>query len=99
MYTVIFFAKIKTADQEYFDSALKLRKLAQEEYGCLDFHSVTQENREITISRWPNLDQIRLWREDPLHRQAQELGKTKWYESYRVEILENLRAYDSEEGA
>ena len=93
MYAVIFKAKINTLDDEYFDTAKKMRTLAIEKYGCKDFISCSEENIEIAISYWDSKEQIREWKNDPEHQKAQILGKKNWYKSYQVEIVEILHSY------
>jgi len=96
MFAVIFRAKIARADAEYTRTASRLRELALGEYGCLEFTSVTEGGKEIAISYWENEDQIRQWKNNAEHVLAQELGRSRWYEAYRVEIVEVRRQYGSE---
>ncbi|MDP6187135.1 MAG: hypothetical protein QF863_07885 [Pseudomonadales bacterium] len=56
MYAVIFKAKIKTLDPTYQSTADRLRELALQEYGCLEFTSTAEGSREIAISYWPSKD-------------------------------------------
>ena len=84
MYAVIFRAEIRKRDKDYSEMAVHMRDLAADKYGCLEFYSVTEGNQEIAISYWENQEQIRAWKQDPEHRAAQELGRSKWYESYHV---------------
>ncbi len=95
MYTVIFIAELNEIDQQYTETAVRLRELAIDEYGCLEFVSVTEGNREISISYWNNRDQIQQWKQNAGHLQAQELGKSKWYRAYKVQVLEVTREYAS----
>ena len=62
---------------------------------CIEFTSCTEGNTEIAISYWPNKESIRAWKNNPEHQQAQELGKSKWYKSYQVQIVEVLNQYES----
>lgn len=70
-----------------------MRELAKSEYGCTKFISVTEDVQEIAISYWSSLEQIKQWKQNAEHLIAQELGKTKWYESYSVQVVEVLREY------
>ena len=70
-----------------------MRELAMQQYGCIEFVSVTEGDEEISISYWRDLDQIKRWKENPEHVQVQKIGKTRWYRSYRVQITEVLREY------
>jgi heme-degrading monooxygenase HmoA len=93
MYAVIFRAKIAGLDEEYSRVAQRMKKLALGEYGCIEFVSVTQGSEEIAISYWENEDQIRKWRNNSEHLLAQELGRSKWYASYTVQVVEVIREY------
>lgn len=95
MYAVIFTAKIAELDEEYSQAAERMRKLALEDYGCLEFVSVSEGDLEISISYWEDKEQISKWKNNSEHLMAQELGKTKWYESYSVQVVEILREYGS----
>ncbi len=93
MYVVIFRAKIRQFDAEYSAMAKRMRELALSEFGCTGFHAVTEGEQEVALSYWPDEVSIRAWRAHPEHRQAQQLGKEKWYETYSVEIARIERSY------
>ena len=93
MYAVIFKAKLARSDDAYFQTAERLRELALGTYGCLEFVSMMEGDKEIAISYWENETQIMNWKEDPEHIKAQEKGRTRWYESYNVEVCKVERAY------
>lgn len=95
MFAVIFNAEIKKLDAEYAATAERMRELAKSEYGCLEFIACTEGSREIAISYWKSLEQIRAWKANPEHLRAQALGKSKWYKSYQVRIVEVVRQYDA----
>ncbi len=95
MYAVIFRAKIAGLDEEYSRVAERMKELALGEYGCTEFVSVTQGREEIAISYWENQNQIQKWRSNSEHILAQELGRSKWYESYKVQVVEVIRAYEN----
>lgn len=97
MYAAIFKAKIKNLDPSYVNTADRLRELTLQEYGCLDFISTTQGSWEIAISYWPSEAHIQAWQNNAEHQQAQVLGKSRWYESYRVEIVEVLNRYGNDD--
>lgn len=70
-----------------------MRDLALTEFGCLEFHAVTEGLNEIALSYWPDEDTIRAWKQHSDHLIAQELGREKWYESYSVQICKVNREY------
>ncbi|AWB68984.1 antibiotic biosynthesis monooxygenase [Saccharobesus litoralis] len=93
MLAVIFIAKVGKQDQSYLNAASELRKLAFEQYGCLDFVSATEGPQEIAISYWPDEESIQAWKQDTMHLLAQKYGQEQWYESYQVQIVEVKRQY------
>jgi len=96
MYAVIFRAKTKKLDKTYFETAKRMRELALNEYGCLEFTAVTEGVNEIAISYWDSLEQIKKWKQNSEHLLAQRLGQEKWYEDYSVEIVEVISKYNKE---
>lgn len=93
MFAVIFHADIAQLDNEYFAMAKQMRELALAQYGCLDFVATTEGDREIAISYWPSLEHIRRWKQNAEHLGAQQRGMTRWYRSYKVEVVEIIRSY------
>lgn len=91
MYAVIFKASVAEPDEDYSRMAQRLKELAFEKYGCLDFVSVTEGNKEIAISYWETEQHILEWKNDPEHRKAQRLGQDKWYRSFSIEICEVIK--------
>jgi len=94
MYAVIFKAKTKKLDDDYFKMAKRMRELAINEYGCLEFTAVTEDSNEIAISYWESMEQIKLWKQNSEHLVAQKLGIEKWYDSYTVEIVKIVSKYN-----
>ncbi len=95
MYAVIFRAEIAEADADYAGTAARMRDLALGEYGCVEFTSCTEGRQEIAISYWETLEQISRWKQNALHLEAQQKGRSRWYRSYTVEVVEILRSYGS----
>ncbi|MEZ5534312.1 MAG: antibiotic biosynthesis monooxygenase [Thiolinea sp.] len=95
MYAVIFRAEINTLDDEYSAMAARMRDLAINEYGCMEFVSATEGAQELAISYWPDLRSIQNWKSNPEHLQAQALGRKKWYKSYQVQVVEVIKEYSA----
>ena len=95
MYAVIFKAEINKLDSRYSEVASQMRELATNKYGCTEFISVTEGAQEIAISYWQDQEQIKQWKQDSEHLVAQELGRSIWYKSYKVQILKILREYST----
>ena len=74
-----------------------MRELAIRDYGCIEFTSALEDGledgQEIALSYWQDEADIARWKQDPEHRRAQQLGLTRWYRSYSVEVVEIRRHY------
>jgi heme-degrading monooxygenase HmoA len=97
MYAVIFRAEILALDAGYTSMANRMRDLAINEYGCVEFVACTQGNSEIAISYWESEEHIQRWKQNAEHLVAQEKGRSTWYKSYTVQVVEVVRAYRSAE--
>lgn len=93
MFAVIFKARVGNQDQAYSDAVARMRELAFDKYGCLDFIALTEGDKEIAISYWTDEQAIVAWRKDSEHQLAQQFGKQSWYKSYQVEVTEVKRSY------
>lgn len=93
MFVIIFRASIRQLDTEYSQMAARMRELALNEFGCLEFHTVSEGQQEVALSYWPDEASINAWKAHPEHRQAQQLGRERWYESYSVQVAEIARHY------
>ena len=93
MFVVISRAKVRAVDAEYAEVASRMRVLALEEFGCIEFDAVTEGQNEVALSYWPSEEAIRAWKAHPEHALAQEAGRERWYESYTVQVAEITRQY------
>jgi heme-degrading monooxygenase HmoA len=93
LFVVIFRAKVRQLDEEYSRVAGRMRDLALAEFGCLEFHAVTEGEDEVALSYWPDEQSIRAWRNHPEHVLAQQAGRDRWYVSYSVQVAEVTREY------
>ncbi|WP_440056403.1 antibiotic biosynthesis monooxygenase family protein (plasmid) [Pseudoalteromonas sp. T1lg65] len=96
MYAVIFKAKPGKQDSGYNEMVKRMRELAFDKYGCIDFIAASDDEYEVTISYWEDEEAIKRWKSDPEHALAQQRGREKWYTSYSVQILEMKRQYSFE---
>lgn len=48
----------------------------------------------VTISYFENMAALDEWREQPVHREAQVLGRDNFYEEYEIEVAEIVRHYE-----
>ncbi|MBC3789022.1 antibiotic biosynthesis monooxygenase family protein [Spirosoma utsteinense] len=92
-YYAVIFTSIRTDVTEgYGDTADRMVELAHGQPGFLGVESARQAVG-ITVSYWASLEAIRHWKQDAEHRLAQQTGREKWYESYKVRICKVERDY------
>lgn len=92
-FVVIFKAKIKTLEPQYYEVANHLRLKALQQFNCLAFESATDHDFEIALSYWSSLEDIKAWHLDLEHQVAQQFGREKWYRNFSVEICHIQRSY------
>ena len=94
-YSVIFTSRLVDGDQSGYDGmAIQMLSLAAEQDGFLGFESARDAlDIGLTVSYWRDLDSIRKWHNVAEHRQAQQLGLSKWYQCFRVRICRVEREY------
>jgi heme-degrading monooxygenase HmoA len=68
-------------------------KLAAEQPGYLGVASA-RDGLGITISYWASLESIRAWKRNAEHLQAQEKGRSEWYQTYKTRICLVERDYE-----
>ncbi|MFP6775670.1 MAG: antibiotic biosynthesis monooxygenase [PS1 clade bacterium] len=93
MYAVIFTAEIGFLDEQYYEKSKMIREIAFNQYHCQSYNSTFEGNTEITVSYWNSLDDIKNFKNDSDHQEAQMVGKSKWYKSYSVEVTKVIRQY------
>jgi heme-degrading monooxygenase HmoA len=95
MIVVVFRSRLKTEyAQEYAEVAARIDELAATTPGFLGIKSYAAADGErVSISMFETLEAVRQWREHPEHREAQALGKQRYYSEYRLQVCEVVRDY------
>jgi heme-degrading monooxygenase HmoA len=91
-YAVIFTSLRTDVDEGYGDMAQKMLDLAANQPGFLGAESA-HEALGITVSYWRDIDSIKNWKAVTDHREAQKLGREKWYASYKIRVSKVERDY------
>lgn len=94
-YSVIFTSTNREKDDEYAVTADRMVELAEQQSGFLGFESCSGE-LNITVSYWHDLASIKQWKEEVEHRQAQQKGRERWYQEFKVRIAKVERDYGFE---
>ena len=93
-YAVIFTSTKSNDDSGYDEMSQQMLDLSKKQKGFISIESARNaEGLGITISYWESLDDIVNWKSNTEHLNAQKLGQTKWYDSYKVRICKVEREY------
>ena len=92
-YAVIFTNTQKKFIDGYNEMAEVMENLAKQQGGYLGFESARNE-LGIAISYWESLEDIKNWKANFEHLEAQAKGKNNWYSWYKVRICKVEREYE-----
>lgn len=92
-YAVIFTNRQTDTIEGYGEMADTMEQLAKQQPGYLGFESARNEIG-IAISYWKTLENIKSWKANLDHLEAQNQGKNRWYTWYKVRICKVEREYE-----
>lgn len=93
-YAVVFTSLRTDGDNGYGRMSDQMAELAARQPGYLGVESARgADGLGITVSYWRMLEDIRAWKENPLHLLAQRKGQSDWYANYGVRITRVERQY------
>jgi heme-degrading monooxygenase HmoA len=80
---------------DYEATAQRMLELARQQPGFLGVDSARgADGLGITVSYWESEEAIRHWRDDVEHREAQVLGRERWYASFTLRVAKVERAWE-----
>lgn len=91
-YAVVFTSTLTDNIEGYEAMSERMLALARQQPGFIGIESARRDIG-ITVSYWTSLEAIRAWKADVDHRQAQRLGRERWYAGYRVRVARVEREY------
>lgn len=62
--------------------------------GFLGMDYAEVEGGELLIARFESHDALAAWRTEPEHLEAQAAGRERFFQSYSIEVCDEVRAYD-----
>lgn len=95
-YYAVVFSSVATGEDTdgYQRMAARMQELAEQQPGYLGIESTRGDDGVgITVSYWRDEDSIRNWHSVAEHREAQRLGREKWYRRFRLRVCRVERAY------
>src|SRR5918993_5963116 len=93
MMLILFRSKLVDADREgYARMAQAMDAHARTFDGFIDAKSFLADDGErLTVVWWRDEASLKVWATDAKHRVAQNLGRERWYEYYKLDIAEIVR--------
>src|SRR5437016_8187369 len=93
MLVILFRSKLTaTAGDEYAQMAAEMDAHARTFDGYIDVKAYHAEDGErLTVVWWRDEESLAVWRNDAQHRFAQQQGRARWYEYYKIEVAEIIR--------
>lgn len=93
MIVVLFRSKLTEAAADgYSEMASEMLARAKTMPGFIDFKSFKADDGErLSVIHWQDEATLAAWRNDMRHRVAQQNGRDKWYEYYKIEITQVIR--------
>jgi len=93
----VIFMSLRSAEDEvgYGDAADRMVALAATQPGYLGIDSARGADRlGITVSYWADEASALAWKRNAEHAAIRDLGRERWYDSYRLIVATVERAYD-----
>lgn len=91
-YCVVFTSEMAENIEGYAAMGQTMIELAEQQEGFLGMESA-REQLGITVSYWRSLADIKAWKLNAEHREAQRLGREKWYSSFTLRIAKVEHEY------
>jgi heme-degrading monooxygenase HmoA len=93
MLVILFRSRLtEAAGTDYTAMDQELEASARQAPGFVDLKSYSASDGErLTVVRWKDAETLRAWREYPRHREAQRVGRERWYQWYKIEVAELTR--------
>ena len=86
--------------EEYLSLAAELREYLETIPGFISverFQSLVDERKILSLSFWESEESVAQWRNLEKHRIAQNKGKSRLFERYRIRVATVMRDYTDEE--
>ena len=95
MVITIFRSRLRPEHREEYEQwAQKIHDLAIRMPGFVSIKTFTAEDDErVSLVEFESEEATLAWRDQPDHREAQELGRKLFYSEYRIQVCQSLRDY------
>jgi heme-degrading monooxygenase HmoA len=88
MLVILFRSKLTPeAGEDYNGMSDELHSLIRENPGFIDVrHYKAEDGERLTVVWFKDKESLREWRQLARHREAQNTGREKWYEYYKMDV-------------
>ena len=93
MVLVVFRSKLRPEIEDEFQAlAAEMMTIAESMPGFLSYKVyVSDDGERCSVIEFDSAEHLRAWREQPQHRDAQQLGREQFYEEYSLHVCEPER--------
>lgn len=81
-------------EAEYEQTAAEMAELVQKVPGFVGMDYAETDGREMLVARFESHEALALWRNEPEHKRAQQRGRERFFEHYRIEVCDEVRSYE-----
>ncbi|MEY4095270.1 MAG: hypothetical protein RLZZ53_2469 [Acidobacteriota bacterium] len=94
MLVILFRSKLTaTAGDDYGAMAQAMANHAKTFQGVVAMKGFKADDGErLTVVWWTDEESLTVWANDLKHRAAQNLGREKWYEYYKIDVAQIIRS-------
>lgn len=94
MILVVFRTRVRPENESrYYALVDEIEKLARAMPGFISEKTFRHDDGErVSIQEWESAEHVKVWREHPKHKAAQEAGRTTFYEEYALFVADAPRA-------
>jgi heme-degrading monooxygenase HmoA len=79
------------AVEEYEVVSERMVALARAMPGLLDYKTFASDDGErVTLVTFASIEEHQAWRDHPEHRQAQRLGRERFYDTYAIQVCTSV---------
>ena len=78
---------------DYERTGERMVELVSEIPGFLGMDYAEVEGGELLVARFESHEALAAWRNDPEHLEAQQAGRERFFESYSIEVCDEVRSY------
>jgi heme-degrading monooxygenase HmoA len=94
MVVILFRSKLTdVAGDDYGEMAAQMDAHARTFPGFIDVKAFKADDGErLTLVWWQDEETLRVWASDVRHREAQRMGRAKWYQYYKIDVAQVIRS-------